>query len=77
MQVTIDIPETAYVELEKAARRERTTTENIAASRLLSTIPLNDPASQTGKITVPLIRSKQPGSFDPGEGGVYDYIEFP
>lgn len=77
MQVTIDIPETAYFELEKEARREQTTTENIAASRLLSTIKPGQSARQKHRIEVPLIRSQQPGTFDPGEGGVYDYIEFP
>jgi hypothetical protein len=80
MQLIVDIPEPVYRDLEAQAQRERKSPaevliERATAGRADST---SEPAVvKRGRISVPLIHSDDPGSFDPGEGGIYDYIDFP
>lgn len=79
MQVTIDIPEAVYREIEQQAQRERKSAADVLLERARAGAPSAEAVvpAKRGRITVPLISSDQPGSFDPGEGGIYDYVEFP
>ncbi|MEO7030463.1 MAG: hypothetical protein ABI147_13785, partial [Acidobacteriaceae bacterium] len=69
-----------YRELEIQAERERKTPADVLMERAEAgrSVPVVEPGPlKSGRISFPIIHSDNPGSFDPGEGGIYDYIDFP
>lgn len=78
MRTTVDIPDAVYRELKVFAATEGTTVREIilegVAERLRSRKPT---AEQSSRPRFPVIRSKNPGSLQLGEEGVYEYIPFP
>lgn len=77
MRTTVDIPDPLYRELKVRAASEGTTVKEIILEGV--TVRLRDkPASAKQKQPrFPVIRSKNPGSLQLGEEGVYEYIPFP
>ena len=78
MRTTVDIPDTIYRELKICAATEGVTVKEIilegVAERLRSRKPKAQPQ---GRAKFPAIRSKNPGSLQLGEEGVYEFIPFP
>ena len=78
MRTTMDIPDTVYRELKVYAATEGTTIREIilegVAERLRSRRPK---VKQATRPRFQVIRSKNPGSLQLGEEGVYEYIPFP
>ena len=74
MQVTIDIPEPLYREIEDQAEREHRSLDEVAVDRMERS---STELPKLGRLSYPLLKSKNPGSLRLGEEGVYEYIEFP
>jgi hypothetical protein len=78
MRTTIDIPDPLYRAMKIRAAREGTTVKSIilegVAYRLRSGLGTEN---AEGRPRFPVIHSKNPGSLELGEEGVYEYIPFP
>jgi hypothetical protein len=78
MRTTIDIPNSMFRQLKLRAASEGTTIREIVlegvAIRLRNSSEA--PKRKAGQ-RFPVIRSKNPGSLQLGEEGVYEYIPFP
>jgi len=80
MRVTIDIPNEIHAKLKTLAKAERTTMRAIilqAIDALLQAPKTHAPIRRIGKLKLPLVRSKRPGTLKLGKQGVYEYIDFP
>lgn len=79
MRTSVDIPDPIYREMKVYAASEGTTIKEIilqgVAARLQAGRALS--AKPESRPRFPVIHSKQPGSLQLGEEGVYEYIPFP
>jgi hypothetical protein len=78
VRTTVDIPEPIYRKLKVYAASEGTTIKEIILEGV--TDRLRNGKSKVKpkrRASLPLIRSKRPGSLVLGEEGVYEYIPFP
>jgi hypothetical protein len=78
MRTTVEFPDALYRELKVRAASEGVPMKEIivecVSARLQSQGIVRKPK---GKLRIPVIRSKNPGSLKLGEEGVYEYIPFP
>jgi hypothetical protein len=77
MRTTVDIPDPIYRELKERAAREGTSVRQIIVESILSHREQMRAPGNRKKLKFPLVVSKQPGSLNLGEEGVYEYIPFP
>ena len=77
MRTTVDIPDELYRELKSRAALEGTSVKQLIVRGVSIALEPAKPASRKGKLKLPLIRSKRPGSLKLGKEGVYEYIPFP
>jgi hypothetical protein len=78
MRTTVDIPDPIYRELKARAAREGTSVKELILKGVSITLRAEAPTlKHKGKLKLPVIRSKNPGSLKLGPEGVYEYIPFP
>jgi hypothetical protein len=78
MRTTVDIPDPLYREMKVCAASEGTTIKEIVLEGVAIRLRAGrTPAKQDVRPKFPVIRSKNPGSLQLGEEGVYEYIPFP
>jgi len=77
MRTTVDIPDPIYRKLKVRAATEGTTIKEIILSSLNEKMHERESGSIKRRPPFPVIRSKNPGSLQLGEEGVYEYIPFP
>jgi hypothetical protein len=76
MRTTIDIPDALYHELKgKAASEKRSVRELILRGIEVELRPRSKKRSR--RVTLPLIRSKKPGTLDIDNAKIYEIISFP
>jgi hypothetical protein len=75
MHLTLDIPEPLYREIEDQAAREHRSLDEVVVDRM-ERISIEAPV-KLGRLSYPLLKSKNPGSLKLGEEGIYEYVEFP
>jgi hypothetical protein len=78
MRTTLDIPDETYRRLKIGAAMEGITIREILleGAEIRLRIGSSGPR-QDGRPRFPVIRSRQPGSLNLGEEGVYEFIPFP
>lgn len=76
MRTTVDIPDPIYRELKVHAATEGTTIREIILEGVQERLRNRKPKAK-GRVRLPVIRSKNPGSLILGDEGVYEYIPFP
>ena len=78
MRTTVDIPDPLFREMKIRAASEGTTIKDMIVEAVVGRLRSGKPAPQPEvKRKFPAIRSKNPGSPNLGEEGVYEYIPFP
>ena len=78
MRTTVDIPDPVYRELKVRAAIEGTTIKEIILDALAEKMRNGQSLEPTKRrAPFPVLRSKNPGSLQLGEEGVYEYIPFP
>ena len=78
MRTTIDIPDSVYRAVKIRAASEGTTLREIILEAVAMRLRNGAvPMKAAGRPRFPVIRSKNPGSLQLGEEGVYEYIPFP
>jgi hypothetical protein len=78
MRTTVDIPDPIYREIKICAATEGTTIKEIILEGVTERLRRGQPTSgRERRAKFPAIRSKNPGSLQLGEEGVYEYIPFP
>jgi hypothetical protein len=78
MRTTVDIPDPLYREMKIRAASEGTTIKDMIVEAVVGRLRSGKPAPQLEvNRKFPAIRSKNPGSLNLGEEGVYEYIPFP
>ena len=78
MRTTVDIPDPIYRELKVLAATEGTTIKEIILDSLAEKMHKGQSLKPTKRrAPFPVLRSKNPGSLQLGEEGVYEYIPFP
>jgi len=77
MRTTVDIPDPIYRELKVRAATEGTTIKKIILNSLTDKLRERESGEIKRRPPFPVIRSKNPGSLQLGEEGVYEYIPFP
>jgi hypothetical protein len=78
MRTTVDIPDPVYREMKVCAASEGTTIKEIILEAVAARLRTGRaPAKHEVRSRFPVIRSKNPGSLQLGEEGVYEYIPFP
>jgi hypothetical protein len=78
MRTTVDIPDPLYREIKICAASEGTTVKEIILESVAARLRTGRAAAkQEDRPRFPVIRSRNPGSLQLGEEGVYEYIPFP
>ena len=78
MRTTVDIPDSLYRAMKVCAASEGTTIKEIVLEGVAVRLRTGRaPEKQDVRPKFPVIRSKNPGSLQLGEEGVYEYIPFP
>jgi len=78
MRTSVELPDTVYREMKLRAANEGTTIREIILEGVTMRLRRGGvAAAKEGKQRFPVIRSKNPGSLNLGEEGVYEYIPFP
>jgi hypothetical protein len=76
MRITIDIPEALYRQLMARAAREKRSVKALILQSVETM--LHSPQTKKGhRVTLPLIRSKRPGSLEIDNEKIYQIISFP
>jgi hypothetical protein len=76
MRTTVDIPDVLYRELKsKAAREKRSVKELIL--RGVEVELRGGPERKAKRVSLPLIKSKRPGTLDITNAQIYELIPFP
>jgi hypothetical protein len=76
MRTTVDIPDTVYRELKGKAAREGRSVKELILRGVESELSLRKPSGHR-RITEPLIPSKEPGTLDIDNEGIFKVIPFP
>ena len=78
MRTTVDIPDPIYREIKICAASEGTTVREIILEGVAARLRTGrTTGKQESRLRFPVIRSRNPGSLQLGEEGVYEYIPFP
>jgi hypothetical protein len=76
MRITLDIPDALYRELMAKAAREKRSVEELILRGVETGSSL--PRAKSGRrVTLPIIRSKRPGSLRLDNAKIYEIIPFP
>ncbi len=75
MRTTVDIPDTMYRRLRSLAASEGRTTKALIL-RGVEQVLTSKPAARR-KVTLPLVRSRRPGTLRLDNARIYDVISFP
>ena len=76
MHLTVDVPDDLFRALKRKAAKERTSIKAVVVRAVEK--ELQTPACRmSGKIVLPLIPSKQPGTLELDNERIYHIIDFP
>lgn len=76
MKTTVDIPDALYRELKSKAAREKCSIKELILRGIEAELRQRC-KKRTRRVTLPLIRSKKPGTLDIDNAGIYELISFP
>ncbi len=76
MRTTVDIPDQVYRRLKRRAANEGISAKELIL-RGVESILKKSPRKSRGRIKLPLIRSKHPGTLDIDNAKIYELISFP
>jgi hypothetical protein len=76
MRTTVDIPDSLYQELKTKAARERRSVKELILRGVESEVGLKNQKKKR-RVTLPLVRSKRPGTLEVDNEKIYDLISFP
>jgi hypothetical protein len=76
MRITLDIPDALYKQLKAKAARVELSIKKLILMGLESEVS-SERKKKGRHVTLPLIRSKRPGSLDIDNDKIYDLISFP
>jgi hypothetical protein len=75
MRTTIDIPDAMYRRLKARAASEGQAVKTLILAGVTQVLDAQKPAGR--RVTVPLVRSRKPGSLKIDNARIYDVISFP
>jgi len=76
MRTTVDIPEALYRQLKTRAATERRSVRELILHGVQHELRRGEP-SRRGRIELPIVRSKKPGSVQLDNARIYETIPFP
>jgi hypothetical protein len=76
MRTTVDIPDVVYRELKAKALGENRSVKELIL-RGVETVLRSKSVKKNKRISLPLVRSKRPGSLEVDNDKIYDLISFP
>ena len=76
MRTTVDIPDVVYRELKAKALGENRSVKELIL-RGVETVLRSKSVNKSKRISLPLVRSKRPGSLEVDNDKIYDLISFP
>jgi hypothetical protein len=76
MRTTVDIPDAIYRQLKSRAAREGSSVKELIL-RGTEEVLKAKPRKSGGRVKLPLIRSKQPGTLDLDNERIFEIISFP
>ncbi|HVM74145.1 MAG TPA: hypothetical protein VMT75_00800 [Candidatus Saccharimonadales bacterium] len=76
MRTTVDIPDSLYQELKAKAAREKRSVKELILRGVEGEVGLRKRKKQR-RVTLPLVRSKWPGTLEVDNEKIYDLISFP
>ncbi len=77
MRTTVDIPDSTYRELKTKAASEGRSVKELVLRGVQTVLEPEKEGHPEGRLILPKIKSKNPGSLKLGPEGVYEYIPFP
>jgi hypothetical protein len=76
MRTTVDIPDALYRRLKARAANDGSSAKALIL-RGVEQVLANQPARRQRKLTLPLVKSKRPGSMDLDNARIYDLLFLP